>query len=138
MGTGVEIGATVASKRAAFIIENVTGLLLFPRGVTRRPGGWLVRFWARGWLLRGGGSPPVWAGGVQVRKAPACETRHRVGSWGGVRKAVCSEARCPELSVDSVEVLAVVSSEFEPKVGVVAEPSSCLEGPALQRHEMLV
>ena len=29
-------------------------------------------------------------------------------------------------------------SEFEPKLGVVAEPSSCLEGQALQCHEMLV
>ena len=55
-----------------------------------------------------------------------------------MRKAVCSEARCPELSVDSIEVPAVVSSEFEPILGVVAEPSSCLEGPPLQRHEMLV
>ena len=75
VGAGVEIGAMVASKTAAFIIENVIGLLLFPRGVTRRPGGWLVRLRACGGLLRGGGSPPLWAGGVQVRKATARETR---------------------------------------------------------------
>ena len=48
-----------------------------------------------------------------MRNAPVRETRQRVGSWGGMRKAVCSEARCPELSVGSVEVPAVVGSEFE-------------------------
>ena len=36
VGASVEIGATVASKTAAFITKNVMGLLLFPRGL---PGG---------------------------------------------------------------------------------------------------
>ena len=52
VGAGVKIGTTVALKTAAFIIENVTGLLLFPRVGSRRPGGWLVRFWACGGLLQ--------------------------------------------------------------------------------------
>ena len=90
------------------------------------------------WVAARGGSPPLWAGGVQVRKARALETRQHVGSWDSVRKAVCSEARCPEVNVNSVKVPAVVGSKFEPKLGIVAEQSSCLEGPAFQPHKMLV
>ena len=44
MDAGVEIGAAVDSKTAPFIAEDVARLLLFPRRVTRTPGGWLVRF----------------------------------------------------------------------------------------------